>query len=113
MSEGTSPQTEKSPLGRLVLFMVCLAIAGSFVAGIHYYAVDLPQQQDVKVPANYTCPPGRLDSCARYGDKCYECIATGEYGLGCEISAEERFAICGKPYEPKQECDSNGLCIMV
>ena len=93
--------------------MVCLAIAGSFVAGIHYYAVDLPQQQDMEVPANYTCSPGKFDSCARYGDKCYECIAMGESAYGCEISGSEMISICGTPYEPKKECDSNGLCIIV
>jgi len=34
----------RSPLARLVLFMVCLSIAGSFIAGIHYVAVDKPAQ---------------------------------------------------------------------
>ncbi|PKL70903.1 MAG: hypothetical protein CVV30_06080 [Methanomicrobiales archaeon HGW-Methanomicrobiales-1] len=34
-----------SPLARLVLFMICLAIAGSCIAGTHYYTVDLPQQK--------------------------------------------------------------------
>jgi hypothetical protein len=37
-------QSEKTPLARLMLFMVCLSIAGSIVAGLHYYAVDLPEQ---------------------------------------------------------------------
>lgn len=50
-----------SPLARLVLFMVCLSIAGSIVAGVHYVAVDLPEQQNVKAPANgaigATCGP--------------------------------------------------------
>jgi hypothetical protein len=41
-----------SPLVRLVLFMVCLSIAGSIVAGAHYYAVDLPQQQALQAPTN-------------------------------------------------------------
>jgi hypothetical protein len=38
----------KSPLARLVLFMVCLSIAGSVVAGLHYYFVDLPQQKAIE-----------------------------------------------------------------
>jgi len=42
MSWSQSPQ---SPLTRLVLFMICLAIAGSCIAGAHYYTVDLPQQK--------------------------------------------------------------------
>lgn len=33
-----------SPLSRLVLVMVCLSVGGAFVAGAHYYVVDLPQQ---------------------------------------------------------------------
>jgi hypothetical protein len=38
--------------------MVCLSVAGSFVAGVHYFAVDLPDQNTVQAPRN-TCPyPG-------------------------------------------------------
>jgi hypothetical protein len=33
-----------SPLARLVLFMICLAIAGTLVAGIHYTFIDRPDQ---------------------------------------------------------------------
>ncbi|PKL64709.1 MAG: hypothetical protein CVV32_06395 [Methanomicrobiales archaeon HGW-Methanomicrobiales-3] len=44
--------SKRSPLARLVLFMVCLAIAGSAGAGVHYYAVDLPVQKNVQVPEN-------------------------------------------------------------
>ncbi|WP_158491362.1 hypothetical protein [Methanoregula formicica] len=32
--------------------MAVLAVAGSIVAGMHYYAVDLPQQKTVQAPAN-------------------------------------------------------------
>ena len=41
-----------SPLGRLVLVIVCLALAGSMVAGIHYLAIDLPSQDARKAPLN-------------------------------------------------------------
>ncbi|MFA6333609.1 MAG: hypothetical protein WCX22_11695 [Methanoregula sp.] len=41
-----------TPLARLVLFMVCLSIAGSIVAGAHYYAIDLPQQKSIDAPQN-------------------------------------------------------------
>jgi hypothetical protein len=44
--------------------MVCLAAAGSFVAGAHYYAVDLPQQMHVQAPAN-ACIPYEENSCAK------------------------------------------------
>lgn len=65
-------QSGKSPLGRLVLFMFCLAVVGSFVAGMHYYAVDLPAQQNLKAPENFqgqecftvTClPKGNPERC--------------------------------------------------
>lgn len=42
----------RSPLARLVLFMVCLSVAGAFIAGAHYVAVDLPQQQNLQAPTN-------------------------------------------------------------
>ena len=44
-----------SPLARLVLVMICLSIAGSIVAGAHYYVVDLPQQKALQAPANSAC----------------------------------------------------------
>lgn len=47
----TPTPPERSPLARLVLVMICLAIFGSIVAGAHYYAVDLPEQK-VTVPEN-------------------------------------------------------------
>jgi len=48
------PETNasRSPLARLVLFIVCLAIAASLVAGTHYYAIDLPQQKSLQAPEN-------------------------------------------------------------
>jgi hypothetical protein len=32
--------------------MVCISLAGSFVAGIHYFAIDLPAQKALQVPGN-------------------------------------------------------------
>jgi hypothetical protein len=50
----TMSESTKSPLARLVLFIVCLSVLGSAVAGAHYYAVDLPQQQQIaQAPENY------------------------------------------------------------
>ena len=49
--------------------MVCLSVAGAFVAGIHYYAVDLPQQKALQAPSN------RLMTCSQYCDaQYYSCI---------------------------------------
>jgi len=65
MVQMSGSPSEKSPLARLVLFMVCLAIAGSAVAGAHYYAIDLPQQRNA--PHNdvgYVPPPLHCNECA-------------------------------------------------
>jgi hypothetical protein len=45
----------QSPLVRLVLFMFCLALAGTIIAGVHYYVVDLPAQKAVQPPDNNWC----------------------------------------------------------
>ena len=55
-------QSTESPLARLVLFMVCLSIAGSLVAGVHYYAVDLPVQKELLAPTG-TIPTGPCSDC--------------------------------------------------
>ena len=48
----TEPRPTGTPLARLVLFMVCLSIAGSFIAGAHYTMVDLPAQKSMQAPTN-------------------------------------------------------------
>ena len=65
--------TERSPLARLVLFMVCLSIAGVFTAGAHYYAIDLPEQKAVSEipPMN----PANSDG----GEKCTSCTSLCPY----------------------------------
>jgi hypothetical protein len=42
----------KSPLARLVVFMVCLSIARVLGAGIHGYAVNRQSPDAVRVPTN-------------------------------------------------------------
>jgi hypothetical protein len=67
----------KSPLSRLVLFMVCLSIAGALVAVIHYLAIDEPQQKAaIQAPENsaaYLCryPLGYTE---HKNCKAYECL---------------------------------------
>jgi len=49
----SASRSAQLPLARLVLFMVCLAIAGSVIAGVHYSAVDLPVQKlPLQAPMN-------------------------------------------------------------
>jgi len=54
----SSPSSGRSPLARLVLFIVCLSIAGSIAAGIHWFVIDAPQQNALLQP------PTNSDSCS-------------------------------------------------
>lgn len=47
------------PLARLVLAVFLLALAGTCMAGAHWYAVDLPQQKNLE---EYTKCTGRCVS---------------------------------------------------
>lgn len=60
------PETKisRSPLTRLVLFIICMAVAASILAGVLYLAVDLPgQQQAIKAPENKFVAPWWDTSC--------------------------------------------------
>jgi hypothetical protein len=91
-------QSQRSPLARLVLFMIGLSIIGSAIAGTYYNAVDLPQHQNVQAPANngycnemiieamhHACP--RTD--------CDLCVTIAETKLECQVSTSDKIAICG------------------
>lgn len=62
--------------------MVCLAFAGSFVAGVHFAVVNLPQQQNLEAPGNYCiCTYGKCkelcDTCRTYTMCCNkDCCTT-------------------------------------
>lgn len=59
----------KSPLARLVVFMVFLSVAGAFVAGVQYLAIEKPLQDAVKPPLNdydYNC----IDYCQNEYSSC-------------------------------------------
>lgn len=71
----------RSSLARFVLFIVCLSIAGSIVAGVHYYVVDLPQQKALQAPAN-------------------DC---GQDWLNCRMDCDEG---CSGPFEWRPSCGS-------
>lgn len=102
----------------LVIIIVCISAAGAFIAGLHYYAVDLPQQSaqapsngcflgictgggEGTVGENTRCPASvSFDSCAQYGGSdCYQCITWGESASGCEISGDEAVKICTGGYQ--------------
>ncbi len=71
----------QSPVSRLVLFMVCLSVAGAFIAGLHYYAVDLPAQNAVQAPEN------------TLSDDCKRLYATCRQSCGQRVEDEEHVAI--------------------
>jgi hypothetical protein len=84
MSAATKPGTA---LRALVLFMICLSIAGTLIAGAHWFAIDKPQQDALKntAPKN----SGFLD--------CPSCIATCPAGMvpnDCLAYCEQRGS-CG------------------
>jgi hypothetical protein len=72
-------QSTRSPLARLILLMVCPAVTGSILAGVHYYAVDLPEQNAVQVPSNGNGPLYGCSLCR------YECTRTppDDYCTAC------------------------------
>jgi len=86
----------RSPLTRLVLFMVCLSIAGALVAGVHYVAVDLPQQQAVQAPTNsYDHSCCQLGTCQQETLNCQSrCAGNGQCALGCYLTYHEAGNAC-------------------
>ena len=69
--------TERSPLARLVVFMVCLSIAGSIVAGVYTYAAGLQQPavptNDCDRQNNY-CWASACNKCHLKSAECIECL---------------------------------------
>ena len=61
----------KSPLTRLVLFMVCLSVAGALIAGVHYLVIEKPLRDTVKEPAN-DYRPYCMESCYNEYSACME-----------------------------------------
>jgi len=60
-----SKKEPRTPLARLVLFMVCLSIAGTFVAGTHYVMIDRPAQEYAAHPP--TNMQMKLTNCHKVG----------------------------------------------
>ena len=68
-----SSESSQAPLARLVLFMICLAMAGSLVAGAYYYTVTLPTQNAALHPP------------ANAGDSSANCRVCRNNCIGSEI----------------------------
>ena len=96
----TLSQSTRSPLARLVLFMVCLSIAGSIVAGAHYYAVDLPRQNAVTAPENNAdTEVGSSGTCGNISSGCYmtcdKLSQPGQYdNYMCKLQCDTNYWLC-------------------
>jgi len=83
-------ESARSPLGRLVFFMVCLSVAGAIVAGAHYAFVDLPQQNALQVPTNDASA-----SCAAGCSDAYQaCIGGCSGNRGCNDACYQNAVAC-------------------
>jgi hypothetical protein len=98
-----SSSHEQSPLGRLILFLFCLAIAGTLVAGLHYLAVDLPAQKNVMAPTNsdnFQCELARTNCGADCGHNAIKISkeqgneAAQEYYDDCRAKCGEAYTSC-------------------
>jgi len=81
--------------------MVCLSIAGSIIAGAHYYAVDLPQQNAVTTPENYTpaeikveCRNICNDNHERCGTMCSKDATNEMEWHTCRMQCDTVFYLC-------------------
>ena len=59
----SATSSSRSPLARLVIFIVCLALAGCILASVHYLAIDLPAQKNVQAPDNAQYSKSNCDLC--------------------------------------------------
>jgi hypothetical protein len=73
-------QPRRSPLARLVLFIIGLSIAGSILAGVHWFAVDLPAEQYLQAPQNSNAPECKVPY--------YQCIRN------CQQNPADNFGVC-------------------
>lgn len=85
----------KSPLARLVLFMICLSMAGFLVSVIHYAAIDMPSQANPPSPKNWN-----LD-CEISNTNMFTCRAMCQNGPVPGVGKESCLADCDRIY---QEC---------
>jgi hypothetical protein len=95
--ESIMPEPEKSPLTRLVLFIICIAVIATAFAGVHYYTVDLPQQKTLQVPTNSECSKKDVIDCVVTGssDVCVQCLNNLMTSKSCRIDEYVIWNVCG------------------
>jgi|WetSurMetagenome_2_1015567.scaffolds.fasta_scaffold150717_2 hypothetical protein len=83
----------QSPLARLVLFMVCLAIIASIVAGVFYFTIEGQEQNLQQTPENSVINRDCADDCL---DEWKLCIydSYGPMDLDCDNEFDACYAGC-------------------
>jgi len=86
---------KQSPLAGLVLFIICIAIAGTFVAGVHYFTIDLPQQKAVQAPEN-SYGAGGSCACDQELASCRNSCTGGMFNddYYCEMDCWVTYRVC-------------------
>jgi hypothetical protein len=89
------PVKERSPFARLVLFLICLSLAGTLVAGGYWYAAGLSEQK-TPAPENSGIGINSPGGCARscYSHYCFTSIP--DQPPQCEAGYAPCMARCSK-----------------
>lgn len=81
-----------TPLSRLVLFLVCLSAAGGIIAGIHYFAIDLPEQMEpIEIIPDNIVPPYN-PCCIAQNTTCFSNCTADD--TGCMRECQVRYKSC-------------------
>jgi hypothetical protein len=98
-------RSEKTPLARLMLFMICISVAGSIGAGISWFAVELPAQNAVTAPAN-----GDTLACGNARQECTNGCGNMPYHNDAEITARNTcYRQCGETSRRCVQCVEYGV----
>jgi hypothetical protein len=75
--------------------MICLSVAGAFIAGMQYFAVDLLHQKSVTTPANGYNPDATYDCQAAWSSCMNSCGPVYSPGnRDCESQCNYALMIC-------------------
>jgi hypothetical protein len=99
-----------SPLARLVLFMIVLSVAGSLVAGLQYFIVDIPRQNAMLLPPGNDGSSSCVQDCYTQEWICSEgamvhCIGeTSRWGSSTQCEIKYREACADATYPCIKSC---------
>jgi hypothetical protein len=94
----TETPSEKTPLHRLVRFMIFLALAGSIVAGVYWSGVTMPAQNAVAAPRNSNSDTGGIQVWSTPGEASVDVKPTsGEMPYGGWTNAAGSYTLKNIP----------------